>query len=136
MKPYYRVENRGALEIYMEIGAAAIKLTLLMTLFQLNAANSALFSGNQMNIVVIAELVSQIFAFLLSMSALIPSISKMSGLHISSKFSFALFNPLRLKVLLSIMKNIPSYYLYHARWGISATITYAIAVSNEAGSDF
>ena len=46
MRPYYRVENRGALEIYMDVGAAAIKLTLLMTLLQLNSADVTLFAGN------------------------------------------------------------------------------------------
>ena len=112
MRPYYRVENRGALEIYMDIGAAIVKLTLLMTLFQIDAANNEIFAGNKMKIIVIAELSSQSFAFLLSMSAIIPSISKMSGLHLTSKFSFALFNPIRPKLLLHIMKNIPSYYLH------------------------
>ena len=136
MRPYYRVENRGALEIYMDVCATAIKLTLLMTLLQLNSADVTLFADNQMQIVVIAELVSQSFAFLLSISALIPSISKISGLHIYSKFSLALFNPLRFKVMLQIFKNIPSYYLYQARWGIAAVIMYATLIANESGSDF
>ena len=59
----------------MEVGASIIKLTLLMILFQLNIADTTIFANNYMQIVVIAELTSQIYAFLLSMSVVSPSVS-------------------------------------------------------------
>ena len=58
MRPLYRVENQGQLEIGMDVGAALVKLVLLTIFFFMLEADPTLFGKSKITMVIIAEICS------------------------------------------------------------------------------
>ncbi|KAH0575382.1 MatE and transmembrane domain-containing protein [Spironucleus salmonicida] len=141
MKPYYRVENRKSVELYMDFGYVVIKLTTLLVLMALYISQGPSTEETpeqpqKFIMVAVAELAGQGFALVISLLAIVPALSQASGLKLAARYDLKLFNPFRFKVLLNILKSIIPFYLYEARWALGTIPVFVSIIFNENGSDF